>query len=124
MSLFIGTNANEIITPDEVSPGVTVVGSPNKPSAAADLIFAGGGDDVVAGGKGNDIALLDSGNDTFIWNPGEGNDVVDGGDGADRLVFNGSSADERFAVSSALGTAQLTRDVGNVSMTLAHLERI
>jgi len=34
MSIFIGTNAGDTITPELVSPGVTVIGSPKKPSAA------------------------------------------------------------------------------------------
>lgn len=41
MAQFTGTNANEIITPKQVSPTVPVTGSPSKPSAAADLILAG-----------------------------------------------------------------------------------
>ena len=74
MSIFIGSNAGETITPDLVSPDVTVIGAPKKPSAAVDLIFAGGGNDVVAGGGGDDIAFLGAGDDTFIWRPGDGND--------------------------------------------------
>ena len=34
MSIFIGSNAGETITPDLVSPSVLVLGSPKKPSAA------------------------------------------------------------------------------------------
>jgi Ca2+-binding RTX toxin-like protein len=125
MSLFIGTDANETITPDLVSASVTVLGEPKKPSAAADLISAGGGDDVVAGGGGNDIAFLGAGDDTFIWQPGDGSDTVDGGTGNDRLVFQGSSADESLAVSAGrFGLASLTRDVGDVRMTLNDIERV
>ena len=89
MSTFTGTNADETITPEEVSPTVTTNGQP-RPSADVDMIDAGGGNDVVAGGGGNDVALLGSGDDTFIWNPGDGSDTVDGQAGFDTLVFAGS----------------------------------
>ena len=125
MSIFIGSNAGETITPDFVSPTVLAIGSPKKPSAASDLIFAGGGNDIVAGGGGDDLAFLGAGNDTFIWRPGDGNDVVDGGAGADRLAFNGSTADENITVSAgAFGLAQVTRDVGNATVNLTGIERI
>ena len=105
MSIFIGSNAGETITPDLVSPTVTVIGAPKQPSAASDLIFAGGGNDIVAGGGGDDLAFLGAGNDTFIWRPGDGNDFVDGGAGADRLVFNGSTGRrEHRGFSRRLGT--------------------
>src|SRR4029077_597805 len=92
MSMFIGSNAGETITPDLVSPSVAVVGAPKHPSAAVDLIFAGGGNDTVAGGGGDDFAFLGAGNDTFIWRPGDGNDFVDGGAGAGRLGLHGLTA--------------------------------
>jgi Ca2+-binding RTX toxin-like protein len=79
----------------------------------------------VAGGGGNDIALLGGGDDTFIWKSGDGNDIVDGGSGTDRLAFGGSSASENIAVSAGpLGLAQVTRNVGNATLTLASVERI
>ena len=125
MSIFIGSNAGETITPELVSPSVTVIGAPKTPSAAIDLIFAGGGNDIVAGGGGDDIASLGAGNDTFIWRPGDGNDVVDGGAGADRLIFNGSTGGENIAVSAgAFGMAQVTRGVNSVTMNLTGIERI
>jgi Ca2+-binding RTX toxin-like protein len=125
MSIFIGSNGGETITPELVSPSVTVIGAPKTPSAAIDLIFAGGGNDIVAGGGGDDIASLGAGNDTFIWRPGDGNDVVDGGAGADRLIFNGSTGGENIAVSAgAFGMAQVTRGVNSVTMNLTGIERI
>jgi Ca2+-binding RTX toxin-like protein len=125
MSLFLGTHAGETITPDFVSPTVKVVGSPKKPSNAADVILAGNGNDVVNGGGGNDIALLGGGDDRFIWNPGDGSDIVDGGRGTDTLEFNGSGANESMSIGAGpLGTATLNRDVGNIKMVLNDMERI
>jgi Ca2+-binding RTX toxin-like protein len=123
MNTFTGTNADETITPEKVSPTVTTSGQA-RPSADADTINAGGGNDVVAGGGGNDIANLGNGDDTFIWNPGDGSDTVDGQAGFDTLVFNGSSADEKFNISANGQHVQLTRDVGNVTMDLNSMERI
>ena len=117
MSIFFGSNADETITPELVSPSVVVIGTPKQPSAAVDLIFAGGGNDTVAGGGGDDLAFLGAGDDTFIWRPGDGSDFVDGGAGTDRLAFDGSAAAENITVSGN-GLAQVARDVGNVTMNL------
>jgi Ca2+-binding RTX toxin-like protein len=123
MSTFTGTNADETITPSEVSATVTTNGQP-RPSADVDMIDAGGGNDVVAGGGGNDVALLGSGDDTFIWNPGDGSDTVDGQVGFDTLVFAGSTADEKFDISANGQHVRLFRDVGNITMDLNGVERI
>jgi Ca2+-binding RTX toxin-like protein len=125
MSIFVGSNAGETITPDFVSPTVKVVGLAKKPTNAADIIIAGGGNDVVNGGGGNDIAMLGAGDDRFIWNPGDGSDIVNGGRGYDTLEFNGSGAAETMTIKAGpLGVAQLTRDVGNIKMLLNDMERI
>ncbi|MFL6816636.1 MAG: beta strand repeat-containing protein, partial [Bradyrhizobium sp.] len=125
MSIFIGTNAGDTITPELVSPGVTVIGSTKKPSAASDIILAGSGDDIVAGGAGDDLASLGAGNDTFIWKAGDGSDIVDGGSGTDRLVFGGAAGNENITLAAGpLGLARVTRDVGNVTMNLTSVERI
>ena len=102
MSIFIGSNAGETITPDLVSPSVTVIGAPKKPSAAIDLIFAGGGNDIVAGGGGDDLAFLGAGNDTFIWRAGRRQRHRRRRGGADRLDFNGSAAAENITVSAGV----------------------
>src|SRR6266699_1794617 len=96
MSVFFGSNAGETITPDLVSPTVTVHGRSNLPSAGVDVIFAGGG-----------------------------SDFVDGEAGSDRLIFNGSAAAENITVTAGShGLAQVTRDVGDVTMDLNSVERI
>jgi Ca2+-binding RTX toxin-like protein len=125
MSIFTGSNADDTITPELVSADVSVIGSPQNPSTASDLILAGNGDDVVAGGGGDDLVSLGGDNDTFVWRAGDGNDVVDGGSGTDRLVFDGSAATENIAVSAGhLGLARVARDVDNVTMNLTGVERI
>ena len=132
MANFTGTDADEIILPGFVSPTVTTSGG-SRPSNAADVINAGGGDDVidsaggndvVTGGRGNDVAILGSGNDTFIWNPLDGSDTVVGQGGFDTLVFNGSNANENIEIAANGGRTTLFRDVGNVTMDLDGVERI
>lgn len=124
MSMFFGGNSGDIITPEEVSKGVLVIGRPRKPSNEADVIFAGRGDDVVAGGGGDDLAFLGAGNDRFIWNPGDGSDLVDGQRGFDTLEFNGSAGNEKMEIFAKGGLTKLTRDVGDITMTLNSMERI
>jgi Ca2+-binding RTX toxin-like protein len=124
MSIFLGSNAGETITPGVVSSSVGVIGFPKKPSAAVDIIFSGGGDDVVAGGGGNDIAALGRGNDRFIWNPGDGNDAIAGEGGLDTLEFNGANANEVIEISGNHGAAVLKRDVAKVAMVMDSMERI
>ena len=124
MSIFIGSNQGETITPDSVSPSVGVIGFSKKPSSGIDIIFAGGGDDIVAGGRGNDIAHLGSGDDRFIWNNGDGSDLVVGDDGTDTLEFNASNNKEAFDLSAVSGAALLKRDVGNIKMVMDGMERI
>jgi Ca2+-binding RTX toxin-like protein len=89
-----------------------------------DIVITGAGDDRVVGGLGNDLAWMGAGDDVFFWDPGEGSDWVNGGTGRDTLDFDGSSADERMTVSSSGHVVTLFRDVGNVTMTLKHIERI
>src|ERR1043165_470167 len=150
MAMFIGTNADEIITPPFVSPTVTPSGGAH-PTGAADSIDGGGGndtasgsggndtinggpgndnltggnnDDVVTGGIGNDVAFLGAGTDRFIWNPGDASDLVDGGTGTDTLQFTGSLMNETFDIFANGARALLTRDIGAVSMDLDSIERI
>jgi Ca2+-binding RTX toxin-like protein len=93
-------------------------------SRGADVLLGGAGNDVVTGSGGNDQAFLGAGDDTFIWNPGDGSDVVEGQGGLDTLAFNGSNVGERFNISANGSRAQLTRDVGVVTMDLNGIEVI
>ena len=79
--------------------------------------------DGVAGGQGNDLALLGDGDDLFRWNPGDGSDTVEGAGGADRLLFNGSNANESIDITVG-NRVRTFRAVGNVAMDLAAVERI
>ena len=89
-----------------------------------DILIGGDGNDIITGGRGNDSAELGNGDDTFIWNPGDGSDVVDGGAGTDTLQFNGANVSEKMIISANGSRAQLTRDVGNVTMDLNGIEHI
>ncbi len=141
MATFTGTNADETITPNFVSPTVSTSGG-TLPSDAADIIDAGGGNDVIdagggddiiiagagndtiIGGRGNDVALLGSGDDTFVWNPGDGSDVVEGQGGFDTLLFNGANIAENIDIEANGSRALFTRDVANITMDLNGIERI
>jgi Ca2+-binding RTX toxin-like protein len=93
-------------------------------SQGDDLLLGGDGNDTVVGGRGNDVAFLGNGNDTFIWNPGDGSDTVEGQAGTDRLLFNGSNANEKIDISANGQRVRLFRDVGNVVMDLDGVEHI
>src|SRR5262245_32504874 len=150
MANFTGTNADEIITPQFVSPTVAASGG-TQPSNAADvidggagndvidggggddnitggdgddLLTGGAGDDTITGGRGSDVALLGAGNDLFIWNQGDGSDVVEGGGGFDTLDFRGASINETTTISANGGRATFARTQGNVTMDLNGVERI
>ena len=82
------------------------------------------GRDAVDGNGGADLAFLGAGKDRFTWNPGDGNDAVEGQSGRDELRFNGSAADEAFAVSANGVRASLTRNVGAGTLDLDGIERI
>lgn len=81
MPTFTGTDVDETITPEAVSPTVIASGA-IAPSAAVDTIYAGGGNDIVAGGAGADFADLRAGDDRFLWHPGDGSDMIVGGEGS------------------------------------------
>ena len=90
----------------------------------ADTLIGGKGDDLISGGRGNDLAQLGDGNDTFVWNPGDGSDTVDGGAGFDTLLFNGANVNENFNIAKNGGGVTLTRDVGNITMTLSNMGKL
>ena len=87
----------------------------------ADALLGGDGNDFIDGQQGNDVAFLGVGDDVFQWDPGDGNDIVDGQGGLDRLLFNGSAANEIYVLSANGQRAQLTRDVGAIDSEFASL---
>jgi Ca2+-binding RTX toxin-like protein len=103
------------------------------PSLSIVSIDGGGGadnltgselDDNVRGGTGADTFKGLGGNDVFTWDPGDGSDVVIGGDGKDTLVFNGSDADEVFALNPDGTRFALLRDLGNIDMQVESTETL
>ena len=92
--------------------------------SGAETLLGGDGNDSLDGNKGNDLALMGAGDDTFVWDPGDGSDVVEGEAGTDTMRFNGANAAERVDLSASGARLRLVRDVGNVAMDTAGLERI
>ncbi len=106
----------------------TITGGPGNDAITGDdgndRLLGGAGNDAIDGGRGNDVIQMGAGDDTFRWDPGDGNDSVDGQDGHDVVLFNGSSVNERITVSGSGSRVSLTRDVGNVAMSLTGIERL
>jgi Ca2+-binding RTX toxin-like protein len=126
-----GLGGNDTIDASTLAAGViglTIDGGAGNDtitgSQGADTLDGGDGNDKVNGGLGNDFADLGTGDDTFTWNPGDGSDTVLGGTGNDTLVFNGSNAAELMQIGANGPNAVLTRDVGNITMTLNGIEHI
>jgi predicted lipoprotein with Yx(FWY)xxD motif len=92
--------------------------------SGAERLLGGVGNDTIDGNKGNDLALLGAGDDTFVWDPGDGSDTVEGQAGNDRMVFNGANLAEKFDLSPNGSRLKLVRDVGNVTMDTAGVERV
>jgi len=90
----------------------------------ADVLNGGGGDDLVDGNQGADSAFLGKGADTFQWDPGDGSDVVEGQGGQDALEFNGSNISENIEVSPNGPRVRFTRNIANIVMDLAGIERV
>jgi Ca2+-binding RTX toxin-like protein len=93
-------------------------------SNGADLLLGGDGNDFADGNQGNDVALLGAGDDSFQWDPGDGSDVVEGQDGTDKMLFNGSNANENMAVSANGARVRFTRDIAAITMDLNDVESI
>ncbi len=92
--------------------------------AGNDRIIGSAGNDFINGGVGADTVSMGGGNDRFQWNPGEGSDVINGQSGFDTHEFNGSNANENFALNAEGGHAILTRNVGNIRMDQDNVERV
>ena len=90
----------------------------------AETLLGGDGNDSIDGNQGNDLALMGAGDDTFVWDPGDGSDVVEGQDGADTMRFNGANAAEKFDLSANGSRLRFFRDIGNITMDTAGVERV
>ena len=73
MATFIGTSANETITPLSVSATVIRIPAAGVPSNADDVLLGGGGADTLDGGGGNDT--LDGGSGADNMTGGLGDDI-------------------------------------------------
>jgi Ca2+-binding RTX toxin-like protein len=89
-----------------------------------DQLTGGNGNDFVDGDGGADTAFLGAGDDVFRWDQGDGSDSVDGGAGLDELLFNGFGNAEIFTLSADADGALFTRDLGNIVMDLASIEKV
>jgi predicted lipoprotein with Yx(FWY)xxD motif/Ca2+-binding RTX toxin-like protein len=92
--------------------------------SGSETLLGGDGNDVIDGNKGNDTALLGSGDDVFVWDPGDGSDVIEGQDGSDTMRFNGAALAEQFTLSANGNRLRFFRDIGNVTMDTAGVERV
>jgi predicted lipoprotein with Yx(FWY)xxD motif len=106
----------------------TIDGGPGNDTIAGgsgnEMLIGGDGNDVIDGNKGSDTALLGAGDDVFVWDPGDGSDVVEGGDGSDTMRFNGAAAAEQFTLSANGNRLRFFRDIGNITMDTAGVERV
>jgi Ca2+-binding RTX toxin-like protein len=91
-------------------------------SGGSDIVVGGSGDDSVDGRRGNDTALLGSGRDDFTWLPGDGSDDIEGGAGLDKLIFDGSGANEVMSLSANGDRTVFLRDVGAIRMDMNDVE--
>lgn len=91
-------------------------------SAGSDSVVGSGGNDSVDGRRGNDTAILGSGQDDFTWLPGDGSDDIEGGGGTDKLIFDGSGANEIMSLSPNGDRTVFLRDVGAIRMDMNDVE--
>jgi hypothetical protein len=115
-----GVFTDEISTTIDGSGGSdTLVGG-----TGTERLLGGGGKDSVDGNGGNDRAFMGAGSDLFVWDPGDGSDVVEGQDGSDTMLFNGADVGERVDLSANGARLTFSRDLGNITMDTAGLERV
>jgi Ca2+-binding RTX toxin-like protein len=93
-------------------------------SNGADLLAGGDGPDFIDGQQGIDQPFGGAGDDIFQWDPGDGSDALVGGAGNDRLLFNGSAADEIYDVSRVGDHVRFTRNLGSIVMDLHEVEEL
>jgi Ca2+-binding RTX toxin-like protein len=123
MATFTGTNADETITPQAVSPTVAASPAGSKPGFGADIINAGGGNDTVAAGGGADTVSLGAGNDIFTWRNGDGDDTLDGGADFDTLIFQGIDGSDQIDIRGEAVRAIVDQSGGG-SVSMAGVEQV
>ena len=125
MAIFVGTAANEIITPGVISGTVTRNPAGSFPSGVADSLVGGDGNDTLDGGGGADTALGGNGDDLIFAVLGAP-ELIDGGDGIDTLnttVFGGNylvnlaTGATNFAGESFVNMENVISGVGNDTLT-------
>jgi Ca2+-binding RTX toxin-like protein len=92
--------------------------------SGAETLIGGSGNDRIDGHKGNDRAAMGAGDDEFVWDPGDGSDTIEGEAGFDTMVFDGAAGAEHFDLSANGNRLRFFRDVGNITMDTAGVERV
>jgi Ca2+-binding RTX toxin-like protein len=92
--------------------------------SGVETLLGGDGNDRIDGNRGNDLAQMGTGDDTFVWDPGDGSDTVEGQDGSDTLLFNGANIAERVDLSANGNRLRFFRDIANITMDTAGVERV
>ena len=93
-------------------------------SQGADSLLGGDGNDTIDGNGGADRALMGAGDDTFVWDPGDGSDTIEGEAGSDTMRFNGANIAEKVELSANGNRLRFFRDIGNITMDAAGVERV
>jgi len=97
----------------------TLAGGPG-----AETLLGGNGNDSIDGNKGNDASFMGNGDDTFVWDPGDGSDTIEGQKGEDTMVFNGAGVAEKVDLTANGTRLKFFRDVANITMDTAGVERV
>ena len=117
MAIVTGTSGSDVITAIFTSIGVN-----GQPTASADQINAGAGDDFISGGPGNDVINGESGNDTASYSDATSGTNISlaaglatGGGGNDTLISIENVIGSSFAdiITGNSGSNFLRGDAGN-----------
>jgi RTX calcium-binding nonapeptide repeat (4 copies) len=92
--------------------------------SGAEELLGGNGNDSIDGNRGNDVAFMGNGDDTFVWDPGDGSDTIEGQNGEDTMVFNGAAVAEQVDLTANGNRLEFFRDVANITMDTAGVERV
>jgi Ca2+-binding RTX toxin-like protein len=121
-----GENGNDRLV-GGAGAGTLIGGNGNDTLAGgsgAEKLLGGNGNDSIDGNRGNDAAFMGNGNDTFVWDPGDGSDTIEGQNGEDTMVFNGAAVAERVDLTANGNRLKFFRDVANITMDTAGVERV